>query len=98
MRGYGEGQMIELGGFGEEFSRTVPALVGGGSAAVIAVGTRGLAPAGTWFSRHAGVIGAGGGMAIAYFAKQGSIGIATALLVGLTLEGIEQITRLKMTT
>lgn len=94
-------ERADLGEFGEAKPLTLaaatPALVGGGSAAVVTAGVRGLAPAGSGWSRHAGLIGAGGGVLLALATKQGGAAIAAALLVGLAVEGIEKLTELRMT-
>ena len=109
MNEYGEGQMVSLGedddlaGFGIgtpqplTLPAAVPALIGGGSAVVVAAGVRGLAPVGSFLTKHAGGIGAVGGAAIALLTKQGGSGVAAALLVGVAIEGIEYLTRLKLT-
>ena len=97
----GEGSMVNLGGFGEEkaltFAEAQPALIGGGSAAVVVAAVRGLAPAGTWLTRHAGVVGAFAGTVVALMTKQGGAGMAAAVLVGGAVEGIEYLTKLRMT-
>lgn len=96
------GEMDDLGEFGEEaqpmtLKSAFPAIIGGGSAAVVSAGVRGLAPAGSGWSRHAGLIGAVGGGAVALLARQGGAAVASALLVGLAVEGIELLTGLRMT-
>jgi hypothetical protein len=94
----------DLAEFGEEavakpltFAAATPALIGGGSAAVVAAGVRGLAPVGSGWEKHAGLLGAAGGAILALVTKQGGAAVASALLVGLGIEGIERLTRAKMT-
>jgi len=73
-----------------------PALVGGGSALGVAALSRSFAPAGSFFERHAGLMGGIGGTVVSVVTKQGGSATFAALLVGLALEAIEYLTEVKM--
>lgn len=77
---------------------SAPVLIGGGTAATVAAGVRGIAAPGTWVSRRAGTIGAASGALVSLASKQGAPGLAAALITGGFVELMEWLTGWKMTS
>lgn len=78
------------------FDNAKPAVVGGGVALVGAGVARITAPAGSFLSKHAGLAGAVAGAVAALATKQGGAGVASALLIGASVEIVEAFTAWKM--
>lgn len=73
-----------------------PALIGGGIALAGAGVARITAPAGSFLSKHAGLLGGVVGAVAAWATKQGGSGVASALLIGASVEIVEAFTAWKM--
>jgi hypothetical protein len=73
-----------------------PAVIGGGIALAGAGVARITAPAGSFLSKHAGLTGAVAGAVAALATKQGGAGVASALLIGASVEIVEAFTAWKM--
>lgn len=66
--------------------------IGGGTAAVAAVVTRSVAPAGSFFARHPGLMAALAGALVSLAARQQFTGIVAAAIVGGTVELLQLVT------
>jgi hypothetical protein len=92
MAGFGS-MTMNWSEFGQQM---VAPFVGGGSALITSAAFRRLGPAGSWIEKHAGLLGAMTGIAVAAVSKQGGAGVASAALIGLGIEAIEMVTSQKM--